>query len=86
MASVKDLHSLPGVVANPDPATKDFIFQQVNLYGTQQLSPRCRIESAPHSLKLATAAALPYLLLCIPSAIAACTSRQLPVMFDTVHI
>lgn len=31
MASVKDLQSTPGVCAHPDPATKDFIFQQTML-------------------------------------------------------
>jgi lactoylglutathione lyase len=31
MASLLELHSLPGVVATPDPATKDFIFQQTML-------------------------------------------------------
>jgi hypothetical protein len=29
MASVQELHSLPGVAATPDEATRGFIFQQV---------------------------------------------------------
>ena len=45
MAAAQDLQSVPGVATLPDPATKDFIFQQA---GVLPAVTQCLLESRNH--------------------------------------